>query len=178
MRFVRHPKALEWGLGRVLREDNDHWIVYFESPSAGLKKLRKDIAKLTPIPDAEVPKSSVLRRSNPAALVVPDQGHRPAIAVVHGRLPRDPKTWAPHRKTQPPPPRLPQPPLVLEARGARIDRPALCQVCACIRDPLQVWRTNRGQLRICLFCERKATTRSFTHEDVMRHTVRNRLRGT
>jgi len=59
MRFIRHVKKPGWGVGRVLEDDREDVLVFFEA--VGPKKLRKAVAELEEVPDSDVGPSDLLR---------------------------------------------------------------------------------------------------------------------
>lgn len=63
MDFVRHVKKPGWGIGRVMSDDGTNLLIYFES--VGPKKLRKALAELECVPDAEVDANDLLRHVKP-----------------------------------------------------------------------------------------------------------------
>ena len=65
MTFVRHPRKLEWGIGRVISEEGGDIVVYFEG--GGPKKLRMPISALEVVADEEVGPSDLLRHLKPDA---------------------------------------------------------------------------------------------------------------
>lgn len=65
MHFVRHVKKPGWGIGRVLEDEREDALVFFEA--VGPKKLRKAVAELEDVPDSDVGSSDLLRHVKPDA---------------------------------------------------------------------------------------------------------------